>query len=133
MKKFDYSFLDNGLLPANLVNLTSVIYSLKTSAKIRKDEYKKIFIELEKIAKVQSIKSSNAIEGIITSDERIREIEKDSDGNRKVRFKPVSAKEHRFNKKTVFLFKSAIIHITKNATLFNQLIIFSTLFYYSFI
>lgn len=93
MKKFDYSFLDNRLLPANLVNLTSVIYSLKTSAKIRKDEYKKIFIELEKIAKVQSIKSSNAIEGIITSDERIREIEKDSDGNKKVRFKPVSAEE----------------------------------------
>ena len=36
MRKFDYSFLDNGLLPANLVNLTSVIYSLKTGAEIRK-------------------------------------------------------------------------------------------------
>lgn len=74
MKKFDYSFLDNGLLPANLINLTAVIYSLKTGAEIRKDEYEKIFTELEKIAKVQSIKSSNAIEGIITSDERIKEI-----------------------------------------------------------
>ena len=74
MKKFDYSFLDNGLLPANLVNLTGVIYSLKTGAEIRKDEYKKMFIELEQIAKVQSVKSSNAIEGIITSDERIKEI-----------------------------------------------------------
>ena len=68
---FDYSFLDNGLLPANLINLTSVIYSLKTGAEVRKDEYEKIFTELEKIAKIQSIKSSNAIEGIITSDERI--------------------------------------------------------------
>ena len=74
MRKFDYSFLDNGLLPANLVNLTSVIYSLKTGAEIRKDEYEKIFTELEKIAKVQSVKNSNAIEGIITSDERIKEI-----------------------------------------------------------
>lgn len=74
MKKFDYSFLDNGLLPANLINITSVIYSLKTGAEIRKDEYEKIFTELEKIAKVQSVKSSNAIEGIITSDERINEI-----------------------------------------------------------
>lgn len=74
MKKFDYSFLDNGLLPANLVNLTGVIYSLKTGAEIRKDEYKKMFTELEQIAKVQSVKSSNAIEGIITSDERIKEI-----------------------------------------------------------
>ena len=74
MRKFDYSFLDNGLLPANLINLTGVIYSLKTGAEMRKDEYEKIFTELEKIAKVQSVKSSNAIEGIVTSDERIKEI-----------------------------------------------------------
>lgn len=74
MKKFDYSFLDNGLLPANLINLTGLIYSLKTGAEIRKDEYEKIFTELEKIAKVQSVKSSNEIEGIVTSDERIKQI-----------------------------------------------------------
>lgn len=74
MRKFDYSFLDNGLLPTKLINLTSVIYSLKTSSNIRKDNFEKIFTELEKIAKVQSVKSSNAIEGIITSDERINEI-----------------------------------------------------------
>jgi len=74
MRKFDYSFLDNGLLPANLINLTSVIYSLKTRTEFRKDKYKKLFIQLEKIAKVQSIKHSNAIEGIITSDERINKI-----------------------------------------------------------
>jgi Fic family protein len=74
MKKFDYSFLDNGLLPANLINITGTIYSLKTGANIRKDEYERIFTELEKIAVVQSVKSSNAIEGIITSDERIEEI-----------------------------------------------------------
>ncbi len=74
MKKFDYSFLSNELLPANLVNITNSIYSLKTGSEIKKEEYKKIFTELEKIAKVQSVKSSNAIEGIVTSDERIREI-----------------------------------------------------------
>ena len=38
------------------------------------DEYKQIFTELEAVAKVQSIKSSNAIEGIVTSDERIAAI-----------------------------------------------------------
>ena len=59
MRKFDYSFLDNGLLPANLINITSNIYSLKTMSGIRKGEYEKIFTELEKIAKVQSVKSSN--------------------------------------------------------------------------
>jgi len=74
MRKLDYSFLNNGLLPAKLINITTTIYSLKTMAGIRKEEYVKIFTELEKIAKVQSVKSSNAIEGIVTSDERIKEI-----------------------------------------------------------
>ena len=74
MRKIDYSFLNNGLLPANLVNLTSNIAALKTMAGVRKEEYTQIFTELEAIAKVQSIKSSNAIEGIVTSDERIAAI-----------------------------------------------------------
>ena len=71
MRRFDYSFLNNGLLPANLVNLTSSIASLKTMAGVRKEEFARAFTELEAVAKIQSIKSSNAIEGIVTSDERI--------------------------------------------------------------
>lgn len=71
MRKFDYSFLNNGLLPANLVNLTANISALKTMAGVRKKEHMQIFTQLEAVAKVQSIKSSNAIEGIVTSDERI--------------------------------------------------------------
>ena len=74
MRRFDYTFLRNGMLPANLVNLTASIASLKTMAGIRKGEYAKVFTELEAVARVQSIKSSNAIEGIVTSDERIAEI-----------------------------------------------------------
>ena len=74
MRKFDYSFLNNGLLPANFVNLTASIASLKTMAGVRKEEHVKIFTELEAIAKVQSVKSSNAIEGIVTSDSRVAEI-----------------------------------------------------------
>ena len=74
MRKFDYSFLDNGLLPAGLVNLTASIAELKTMAGVRKKDHAKIFTELESIARVQSIKSSNAIEGIVTSDKRIAEI-----------------------------------------------------------
>ena len=62
------------MLPANLVNLTSNIAVLKTMAGVRKEEYAQIFTELEAVAKVQSIKSSNAIEGIVTSDERIAAI-----------------------------------------------------------
>ena len=43
MRKFDYSFLNNALLPASLINLTSGIASLKTMSGIRKEEYAKIF------------------------------------------------------------------------------------------
>ena len=46
MHKFDYSFLNNGLLPT----------------------------QFEKIAKIQSVKSSNEIEGVVTTDERIVQI-----------------------------------------------------------
>ena len=74
MRKFDYSFLDNGLLPAKLINLTASISSLKTMSGVRKKEYTKVFTELEAVAKVQSVKSSNAMEGIVTSDERIAAI-----------------------------------------------------------
>ena len=55
------------MLPAKLVNLTSGVASLKTMAGVRKEEYARIFTELESIARVQSVKSSNAIEGIVTS------------------------------------------------------------------
>ena len=74
MQKFDYSFLNNGLLPAGLVNLTASIASLKTMAGVRKDDYAYVFTELEAIAKIQFIKSSNAIEGIVTTDDRIAAI-----------------------------------------------------------
>lgn len=74
MRKFDYSFLNNALLPANLIGLTSGIASLKTMAGVRKQEHEKIFTEFEAVAKIQSVKNSNAIEGIVTSDERIADI-----------------------------------------------------------
>lgn len=74
MHKFDYSFLNDGLLPANLINVTASIASLKIMEDVRKYSNLKIFTELEAIAKVQSVKSSNAIEGIVTSDERIAQI-----------------------------------------------------------
>ncbi|WP_270325375.1 Fic family protein [[Eubacterium] hominis] len=74
MRTFDYSFLKNGLLPANLINLTTNIAALKTMAGVRKDDNINVFTALEAVAKVQSVKSSNAIEGIITSDDRIEAI-----------------------------------------------------------
>lgn len=74
MRKFDYSFLEVGNLPANLINILTSIYAMKSNNDNRKQEYPKVFTELEKIAIIQSVKGSNAIEGIITTDERIRAI-----------------------------------------------------------
>jgi len=54
MKRFDYSFLKNGNIPASLLNTISSIYSLSS--------FPNVYTELEKIAKIQSIKESNAIE-----------------------------------------------------------------------
>lgn len=74
MHHFDYSFLDNGMLPAGLISITADIYSLRVLASDRKDKFKDVFTELAKVAKIQSVKNSNEIEGIITTDERINEI-----------------------------------------------------------
>lgn len=78
MRIFDYSFLDNGMLPAGIVNLTAQIYELRAAAGVRKTTYETVFTELEAVARVQSVKSSNAIEGIVTSDQRITEIVNES-------------------------------------------------------
>jgi len=74
MKRFDYSFLEKGLLPTSFINIVSSIAELRARESQLKDNYRDVFIRLESIAKVQSIKGSNAIEGIVTSEQRINEI-----------------------------------------------------------
>ncbi len=74
MHIFDYSFLQNGMLPAGLLNVTTDIYSLRAMSWNREGQFADVFIELARVAKVQSVKSSNEIEGIVTTDERINEI-----------------------------------------------------------
>jgi len=74
LRQFDYSFLENGLLPAGLINVVSGIEKLKEREKFLKNDYPDVFTHLEGIAKVQSVQASNAIEGIVTSEQRINEI-----------------------------------------------------------
>jgi len=71
MRHFDYSFLEHGMLPAGLVNTVSAIAALRERENERKDTWIDIFSRLENIAKVQSVKGSNAIEGIVTSEQRL--------------------------------------------------------------
>jgi Fic family protein len=74
MRKFDYTFLKDGLIPANLVNIIAGISSLKTMTDVRKAEYMGVFKGLEAVSKERSIKSSNGIEGIFTRPDRIKGI-----------------------------------------------------------
>ena len=110
MRKFDYSFLDNGLFPAELINLTGSIYSLKTASNIRKEDHIKAFTELEIIAKIQSVKNSNEIEGIVSTDERIESIVKET----------VSPKNH--NEREIAGYSEALnlIHSQYNSLQFSE-------------
>ena len=74
MRTFDYSFLDHAMLPASLMRFERSILELKALDTQRKHTQPGIFSGLEQVAKVQSVKNSNEIEGIITSDERLLEI-----------------------------------------------------------
>lgn len=74
MRNFDYSFLEHGMLPARQVNVVSAISELRSREAERKAVFSEVFERLESIAKVQSVKGSNAIEGIVTSEQRINEI-----------------------------------------------------------
>lgn len=74
MKHFDYTFLENGMLPAGLVSVVGTIAELRERGSRLKETYPDVFTRLESIAKVQSVKGSNELEGIVTSEQRINEI-----------------------------------------------------------
>jgi len=74
MRRYDYSFLRSIRVPANLLSFTNTIYALRSVENEKKRLYPDVFTALQKVAVVQSVKSSNAIEGIVTTDKRIDEI-----------------------------------------------------------
>ena len=74
MRRFDYSFLKRISIPADILNSATSIYEMKARAEMRQSDFPTVFSAMESVAKIQSVKSSNAIEGIITTDKRIRGI-----------------------------------------------------------
>ena len=74
MHIFNYDFLLEAFLPVQLVNLASNITALRIMSEERRKRFGTVFESLETVAKVESVKASNAIEGIVTTDSRIREI-----------------------------------------------------------
>ena len=77
MRNFDYSFLEKEAIPANIASMLFAIERNRNVANALKEKLPKVFINLIKIAKVQSVKASNAIEGIVTTDKRIESIVND--------------------------------------------------------
>ena len=73
MHIYDYSFLKKEI-PGNIVGLTGVIADLKSKEIFRKLQYEETFNSLQKKAVIDSVKGSNAIEGIVTTDSRIKDI-----------------------------------------------------------
>ena len=59
MHIFDYSYLKDSLLPAKLVNLTSNISALRILSSERRSRFTRAYSELERIAKIESVKASN--------------------------------------------------------------------------
>jgi len=74
MRRYDYSFIKDLKVNTGTVSLTNKIETSRMKQRERKNEHPNAFIALESKAKVQSVKGSNAIEGIITTDKRIEEI-----------------------------------------------------------
>ncbi len=73
MRRFDYSFLETNI-PANIVSLSTIIADLRAKGDFRKLQYADSYEKLRKKAIVESVKGSNAMEGIVTTDDRIRDI-----------------------------------------------------------
>ena len=73
MRRYDYTFLIKQI-PGNIVGLTDIIADLKSKEEFRKLQYSETFERLRQKAIIESVKGSNAIEGIVTTDDRIRDI-----------------------------------------------------------
>ena len=73
MHRYDYSFLKNSI-PGNIIGLTDIIADLRSKEAFRKLQYGDTFESLRQKAIIESVKGSNAIEGIVTTDSRIRDI-----------------------------------------------------------
>ena len=74
MRKYDYSFLEKEAIPSTVASYLFAIERNRILSDAFKDKYPKVFTNLVKIAKIQSVKASNAIEGIVTTDKRIESL-----------------------------------------------------------
>ena len=74
MREFNYSKLLSLNMPANMYDLISKIYELKGKQELYVANFPDILEKMVEVAKIQSTKSSNAIEGVSTNDSRLEEL-----------------------------------------------------------
>ncbi len=74
MHIFDYSFLKDIDIPISLAGGMVSVTSFKTKEINDKDKYPALFDEMKNIAIFESVRDSNAIEGILSTDERIKSL-----------------------------------------------------------
>ena len=74
MRKFDFLKESNSLMNNNIINLLSSIHEYKGKQSLYIEAKPDILSSLLSVAKIQSTTSSNKIEGIYTTDQRISEI-----------------------------------------------------------
>ncbi len=80
MREFDYSNLDEELLDREIVRLLSAIHEYKGKQSLYINANPDVLKKMIDVAKIQSTNASNAIEGIRTSDKRLKDlVEKKTD------------------------------------------------------
>ena len=85
MHVFDYSWLKEDV-PADLIGITNIIPDLKARDLLRRSENEETLARPRQTAMIESVKGSNAIEGIVTTAKRLTALVRDGD-------KPVSHAE----------------------------------------
>ena len=74
MHKYTYEFLKTKTITSDLFSLSNIITDLRIKTDSKKASNKSLFSKLESIAIKESVEGSNAIEGIFTTEQRIKEI-----------------------------------------------------------
>ena len=74
MRSFDYKTLYKKLLMPDVVSYLTQIHEQKGQQNLFIEAHKDILGELLEIAKIQSTEASNRIEGIITTDDRLKRL-----------------------------------------------------------
>jgi len=70
MHNFDYSFLETGTVRTSILNLTASVYALRGKTQYQKSSLPRVLSVLETTAHLDSVISSNAIEGVVTTADR---------------------------------------------------------------